>query len=208
MKIGEIKIEALKLMFASYDHDFSVEDLASMKGAEAYRDHLINMPGSIDRAFGVLERRGVLPPKSHVITGNADTYDGVTVNMKEAVDDFLDVDRVSFRSIYGEYIPFYPFSREGDTVMMDKLSVGDTYTVHYRPSIKRLRDSALDSDQAPVPDRIAELIPYFIKSELYREEDPEEASRAKSLFDQGVSELIDFRANYGAVQTVFGMGWE
>lgn len=206
MRIGDIKVEALKLMFASYDYDFSVSDLSDMEGGEAYRDYLINMPGSINRAFGVLERRGVLPPKSHVITGNADTYDGVTVNMKEAVDDFLDVDRVSFKSIYGEYYPSQPYSREGDTIMLSQLHRGDTYTVFYKPSIKRIDSSSKDADEVPIPDRIAELIPYFVKSELYREEDPEEASRARSLFDQGINELIEFRSTYGAVQTVFGMG--
>ena len=204
MKIGEIKVEALKLMFASYDHDFSVSDLSYMKGGEAYRDYLINMPGSINRAFGVLERRGVLPPKSHVITGDASTYDGVKVNMKEAVADFLDVDRVSFKSVYGEYYPSYPYSREGDTIMLSQLHTGDTYTVFYRPKIERVSDATEDTDEVQLPDRIAELIPYFIKSELYREEDAEEATRARNLFDQGINELMDFRSTYGAVQTIFG----
>lgn len=208
MKIGDIKVEALKLMFAAYDHDYNSSDLTYMKDGEAYRDYLINMPGSINRAFGVLERRGVLPPKSVVITGDETTCDGVTVNMKEAVTDkdFLDVDRVSFKSVYGEYYPTCPYSREGDKIMLSRLHKGDTYTVFYKPSIKRIDSSSKDTDEVPIPDRIAELIPYFIKSELYREEDPEEATRARSLFDQGINELIDFRSTYGAVQSVFGMG--
>ncbi|MBR2474167.1 MAG: hypothetical protein IKB51_03965 [Clostridia bacterium] len=206
MKIGEIKVEALKLMFAAYDDDYNSSDLTDMKYGEAYRDYLINMPGSIKRAFGVLERRGVLPPKSFVITGDGTTYDGVTVDMSEKVEDFLDVDRVSFKSVYGEYYPTCPYSREGDKIMLSRLHKGDTYTVFYRPKISREYEDDTELSTIGIPDRIAELIPYFIKSELYCEEDPEEATRARSLFDQGINELIDFRSTYGAVQSVFGMG--
>ena len=204
MKIGEIKVEALKLMFAAYDHDYNSSELTDMKDGEAYRDYLINMPGSINRAFGVLERRGVLPPKSFVITGDGTTYDGVTVDMSEKVEDFLDVDRVSFKSVYGEYYPSCPYSREGDKIMLSRLHKGDTYTVFYRPKISREYKDDTELSTIGIPDRIAELIPYFIKSELYREEDPEEATRARSLFDQGINELIDFRSTYGAVQSIFG----
>ena len=64
MKLGEIKIEALRLMFATQGEDFDPDRLPDLRGDELYGSYLIAMPGSINRCFSDLETRGVLPVRS------------------------------------------------------------------------------------------------------------------------------------------------
>ncbi len=200
MKLGEIKIEALKLMFASYERDFSVSDLNADVASDTYRDYLINMPGAINRAFAIIENKGVLPVKRYEIKDTKVTKVDMSV-----VEDFFSVERVIFEGAHGEYVPQYPYLLEGTVIRFpDTLADGEKYTVLYRPSIKRVTDNAEDVD---VPDNIAVYIPYFIKGELYREEQPGEASEAHNLFMKALDELIPEKAGGGSVTTVFGIRW-
>ena len=205
MKIRDIKIEALKLMFSSYDWDYDIGQLDLLKSDVQFRDHLINMPGSINRCFAAIENKGVLPCKSYPYTGKEGDVDGVSINMSAAVSDFLDVDRVSYRGKYGDYHPSFPFMREGDTLLLEGIYPGDTYTVMYRPRISREYSDSKELSELGVPDRIAAFIPYFIKGDLFREEDAAEASNARAWFEAAMDELVGQRASYGGVQTVFGM---
>lgn len=205
MKIGDIKIEALKLMFSSYDWDYSAEQMEELEASEQFRDHLINMPGAINRCFAAIENKGVLPCKSHTYTGKEGDIDAVSINMSTAVSDFLDVDRVSYRGKFGDYQPSFPFMREGDTLLLEGIYPGDTYTVMYRPRISRVYSDSTELSELGVPDRIAAFIPYFIKGDLFREEDAAEASNARAWFEAAMDELVGQRASYGGVQTVFGM---
>ena len=220
MKIGDIKIEALKLMFSSYDWDYSAEQMEELEASEQFRDHLINMPGAINRCFAAIENKGVLPCKQHIVQyitkiidgvsviilkGGTETDYGIEIKMSEEVTDFLDVDRVSYRGKFGDYHPTFPFMREGDTILLEGIYPGDTYTVMYRPRISRGYSDSTELSELGVPDRIAAFIPYFIKGDLFREEDAAEASNARAWFEAAMDELVGQRASYGGVQTVFGM---
>ena len=54
MKLGEIKIEALKLMFADYTDDLSMENLAALKSDENFGRYVNSMPGAINRCYNIL----------------------------------------------------------------------------------------------------------------------------------------------------------
>lgn len=200
MKLGEIKIEALKLMFASYERDFSVSDLNADAASDTYRDYLINMPGAINRAFAIIENKGVLPSKAA----------SITCEEFPLPDDCLAVDRVVYRG-RGEYIPNFPYALEGDTLIItDPMREGEKYILYYKPRITRVSSGTSNEDdlmEYGIPDYIAVYIPYFIKGELYREEQPGEASEAHNLFMKALDELIPEKAGGGSVTTVFSMRW-
>ncbi len=200
MKLGEIKIEALKLMFASYEIDFTEAQLSEKAASETYRDYLINMPGAINRAFAIIENKGVLPVKRYEIKNTEEIKVGTSFDMS-VVKDFFSVERVIFEGAHGEYVPQYPYLLEGTVIRFpDTLADGEKYTVLYRPKIKRVTNDAADVD---VPDYIAVYIPYFIKGELYREEEPGEASEAYNLFMKALDELMPESAGGGSVTTIF-----
>ena len=203
MKIGEIKIEALKLMFASYDWDYNTNQLGLLKESEQFKDYLINMPGSINRCFAVLENKGALPLGFHKVNGSTDTADGVSVDMD--TEKFLDVERVSYQGKYGDRHPSFPYIRDGNVIYLEGIFQGDSYTIYYRPRISRAWTDDTELSALGVPDRIAALIPYFIKGDLFREEDAAEASNARAWFEGAMDELNKNTLNYGGVQTVYGM---
>ena len=62
MKYGEIKIEALKLMFVNMGDDIDIDGLETYAQDDNYKSYLVNMPGSINRCFRALRRRGFSRP--------------------------------------------------------------------------------------------------------------------------------------------------
>ena len=46
-----------------------------------------------------------------------------------------------------------------------------------------------------IPNGIAEQIPYFIKGDLYRDDEPNEASEARNWFEAAMDAIITGRTN-------------
>ena len=59
MTLGEIKIEALKLMFTNSQHDIAVSDLSNLYQDGNYGSYLVNMPGAINRAFDRIQQKDI-----------------------------------------------------------------------------------------------------------------------------------------------------
>ena len=54
---------------------------------------------------------------------------------------------------------------------------------------KSLTNEDADTDDMWLPDYIARLIPYFIKSDLYQEEEPDLAAAARNLFEASLDDI-------------------
>lgn len=66
MKYGDIKLETLKLMFINEGNDLTIEDFEAYEQDDTYKNYLVNMPGSINRCFPNLNRKGFcLPNREH-----------------------------------------------------------------------------------------------------------------------------------------------
>ena len=194
MKYGDIKIEALKLMFANMGDDIVRENLDRYEQNETYADYLINMPGSVNRCFSVLEQKGVLPSKVKALSPNTGLASGAFIRFDLAaiIEDYCDIERVIRETTDGEYSGDCDYRMEGDTLVLDRFddSDGITYSVLYRPIVKRVNDLTDNEWEVPIPENIAAFIPYFIKGELYRSDEPNEASEARNWFEAGVNEIL------------------
>lgn len=122
MKLGDIKAEALRLMFVNFDKDINATTIRSLLNDETYASYLVNMNGSINRGLDAIARRGI------------------------------------------------------------------SVTQYRLPSNTSELETAELQD---VPDALARLLPLYMKSELYAEEEPSEARLARSLFDNALSEMGD-----------------
>lgn len=204
MTLGEIKIEALKLMFASYERDFSVSDLDLLSASEAYRDYLINMPGAINRAYAVLENSGVLPSASVDITASVKRCKNGTCEYDTSVlKDFLAVDRIIFKGNDGEYLPECSYRTEGRVLIIPEYPSDGHYILLYRPHLTRVTASTENGDVSGIPENIAVFIPYFIKGELYREEEPDEATIAHDLFMSAIDGVTAEKTGARTVEAVY-----
>lgn len=199
MKYGEIKIEALKLMFINMGDDITADKLEKYEQDNTYNAYLVNMPGSINRCFSTLENKGVLPPKSKVLAAKDGFASGAYIrfDLPTIISDFYDIDRIVGETSNGDYCGDCDYHTEGYVLVLERYDDSEDikYTVVYTPKIPRV-EALTDNDlEISIPDNIASLIPYFIKGDLYRDDEPNEASEARNWFEAGVNEILARRTN-------------
>ena len=59
-----------------------------------------------------------------------------------------------------------------------------------------------DNEELPIDPELCELIPYFIKGELYEEDNPQQASIARNYFEDTVDDYLSTK-NQTAVEVVW-----
>ena len=193
MTFNEIRAEALRLMFADMDIDAdieSVDDLGGRVGLSLLEDDenigsfLKGMRGSVNRALSFIEAKGVLPDESADITLD---FSGDCPSFTLPLTCFHPI-RIA-RTNDGGVCGNVSFQRQGAKIFIPDASTADAYTLIYKPRIDRIMPGVCDFHEINIPDGIASLIPYFIKSELFREEEPAEAGEARNWFEQALAEM-------------------
>lgn len=207
MKYGDIKIEALKLMFVNMGDDITIDKLETYEQDDTYNAYLVNMPGSINRCFSALESKGVLPSKSKTLTALEGVASGAFIrfDLPSTIDNYCDIDRVVSETADGEYCGDCDYQIEGDTLVLERFDDEDiTYTVLYRPTIPRVELLTDNEWEVPIPENIVALIPYFVKGDLYRDDEPNEASEARNWFESGIEEILLRKTNkVSRIKTVY-----
>lgn len=210
MKLHDIIIESLKLMFASYDRDLALATVDELRADSAYRDHIYNMPPAINRAFAIIENKGVLREITKIYNSeNTERWQNVSVPEEiPSADGVLGggLTRIDYRVLHhGVRVAFSDIiGRSDGNVLLPSVIGGEQYDVLYSPKIHRVSAETPENTEIPIPDRIAALIPYYVKGELYREEDVGEADNAKAWFAAGLNEIIDRDIAPTGVSTVYG----
>lgn len=205
MKLGEIKIESLKIMFASVNTDLSVEELDNAAGDENYNSYLVNMPGAINRCFAVLETKKVLPIKSHTLAVAEGVASGsfIRFDLASIIDDFHDMDRL-VRICEDEYEGNAEFRMEGAVLVLPIFDDDEGYTVLYYPSLERISSETDNETELDIPNNIAAHIPYFVKGDLFRDDEPDEANEARNWFEAAMEQILATKQAYsGKVQNKY-----
>ena len=205
MRLGDIKAEALRLMFVNYSDDIRAEDLLDLGGQEDYRTYLVNMNGSINRCFADLEQKRVLPVKCKLLELSQGTVSGSTVRFDLAVllPDLFDVARVVCEEPDG-YCGDCAYQREGDVLVLREFDCHSEYRLLYLPKLPRVSDASDECAELPIPEEIAAFIPYFVKGDLYRDDEPNEAGEARNWYEAAMEQISVVRANkVSRVETVY-----
>lgn len=189
MKLGEIKLETLRLMFANYDTKLSIENFDVYANDEQYKHYLDNMDESISRAIDRINSAGVIPQKGLMVEyGNSvlgyesgKLFD--RVDLRKLIDDYYALVRVmryTESNVVGnvEYL-----SAADGNVLVKPLTDGEAYEFIYNPKSKGIVGLA-DNDELDLPDDLARIIPYFVKGDLYQDDEPNLAADAKNQFEQ------------------------
>ena len=208
MKLGEIKMQALRLMFVQATADHESDDLSVLKSDEECKDYLANMPGAINRCLANLESRNVLPIKRAILSRfSGEVYGGcVRYELSAILPDLFKVERVVWEREKGGYNSSVGYTGEGDTLLLAEIADGERYIILYRPRVKRVTPLSDDATELDIPEHIAALIPYFIKGELYRIDEPDEAQEARNLYEAGLAEIVQESCGVQSkVKTVYSM---
>jgi hypothetical protein len=206
MKLGDIKIESLKLMFVNYNTDIAITDLESYMQEENYASYLVNMTGAINRCFSSIESKGVLPSKAKVLKATDGLASGAFIrfDLSELIDDFYAIDRVVYENDNGEYDGDCDYRLEENTLVLKKFDDDESYTVLYKPSITRVTSLTDNSSELDIPENIASQIPYYVKGDLYRDDEPNEASEARNWYEAAMESILSSRVSrINAVKNVY-----
>ena len=195
MTYGEIKIEALKLMFVNAQDEINTEWLEVYADDETYRSYLSNMQGSMNRCLSNIEEKRILPSRSKTLLYEDGSKSGAFIrfDLKTLIDDYFDLERVVYETDSGDYCADCEYRREGDVIVLPffEKNEGITYTVIYKPKLRRVSLASENSDEIDLPESIACYVPYYLKGELYRDDEPNEAAEARNQFEQLMSEIAE-----------------
>ena len=188
MKLGDIKVEALKLMFADYVENMSIENLKDIQEDANFAGIVAAMPGAINRCYSRLEDSKVIPLKQALLNKSqgVESKAGIRFNLVELLKDFGSIDRVICENENG-YNGNYDYIMETESTIL--LPLQEEYTIVYSPIVNRVTNGTDNETEIDLPDKIASIIPYYIKGDLFREDEPAEAGEARNLFE-GALELM------------------
>jgi hypothetical protein len=205
MKLWEVKAQALRLMFADTDVEFSQAEFQSgtiYQNANT-KEKLVRMVDSIRRAIdlyyqyngeqtqttfkaldfttanGVATYYNTLTfsssPSNFGFPSRIDVMANITENIGETTNITYDYDAKLKKVIFTIY-DFVPFT--------NKIS----FRVYYKTAKINLvgneNEITYDLDSLGIPPEIQRQIPLFVKGELYQEDEPSMAQQAKQEFTQ------------------------
>ncbi|MBQ8146117.1 MAG: hypothetical protein IJ039_04985 [Clostridia bacterium] len=191
MKIGEMKAQAITLMFpqASVKLDESSDEdviraIYEMKSNPNFESILEGSVGAINRAFSYIESRGLSTLKCvDIPSSTCEKRNGKIVLPSN--DELLTVERVLLHSCDKAYA--IGFETENGSILTEYRA--GIYTVVYRTKIPRITRTTSDAYEPILPHGMAECIPYFIVSDLAREENEEMAKYALEHFEKTVQSI-------------------
>jgi hypothetical protein len=204
MTLGDIKAQALQMMgFDEYVDANNVDDFAE---DDNFGPLLRQMWSAVNRCFADLETKRVLPLQRASLpspTGKGTwrrfDYSGIS--------DLFEVVRLVMETNYG-VDDDHPFLLEaGGTLRVNDYDDSANYVVLYRPKLKRLTACTDNSTEIDLPEALAAAVPYFVKSEVHRFDEPDEAGEARNFYEAAVEQYASRAeiSRQGAVQTVYGM---
>lgn len=181
MTIGQIKIEALKLMYLCA-RDVHEDELQALGADQNYSDYLAAMPGSIHRALQDMVARKILPAKTYVLP-HKKTFD------LSSIEDYYAAEEVS---VYRDDVPEGEAACmvDGTTLILQSVDENKEYRLKYSATLPPVTSATPNSYKLPIPEPLAAAIPYFIKAELFPLDTPSnvaEAERARSTYETTVA---------------------
>ena len=208
MKLGEIKIQSLMLIFPSealeYGKNSVAEVIFNLKSSPSYAQYLSASVGAINRAFSIIESEG--------LSG----FDVITLkNVKSKREGGYTVfdlsEHTEISSVRGVY-----FNTCRDKISVDFYTTGsllyvrgningDKITLEYLKKIEKITHASDDNREIVFDFGIEEQIPYFVKADLILAENQEESDRARSLFENAVAKLINRRECHVNTQTAYSL---
>lgn len=96
------------------------------------------------------------------------------------------------------------YTMEGDTLVLGTPAKGERQIIMYKKRLTRVPATAAYTYNVDLPDELCELIPYFIKAELYEEDEPQLAVVARNYFEAALEDCRRVEGGQTGVIDVFG----
>ena len=169
MKLGEIKLQAIRLGFPDFfiscdeeDDQSLIDTVASLKQDPNFSGFLESAVGAVNRGLAYIESRGLSPSKC------VDYQSGLCPRGSEGgallplPSDCLAVERVVL--IQGDKRYFLGFEVQGEQILTEERQ--GVYTVVYKTKIPRVFSTTRDSYEVALPEGLGDILPYFVASDI------------------------------------------
>ena len=181
MNWGAIKIATLQKMFVSTATTL-VENTTTLP-------YLNSMPHVANEGLQLLSTAGKYIIKSHEIT-----QDGTDTGLVQKYDfQTLVSDFHSFRDVYlddgEEYRSTSLYQTEGDGVFVLPSEAIGTWTVYYNSYPQQITSATTDETELALDPEVAVLLPLYMASELYLEDDSALATSWRNKFEVAFGKL-------------------
>ncbi len=213
MTWGDCKLIALQRMFSVTTSDIPTDSTTM--------EYIYAMPGAANEALALLSTAGRYIVKSVQFSFSEPIIgtDGkeiqiplsglVHLPLSKLTDDFylLDEDQL----YYEEGDSFYSvtdFNMEGEDILLLPRSAGGTFTAYYFAYPPEITQSTNDNYELPLLPEVAVLVPLYIGSQLYKEDDVSIAAQLRNEFEVGREELKNRMKNRSGVVSFRSVtGW-
>ncbi len=205
MLLGEIKLQALMLIFPNdaleYSEDNIEELIYNLKASNTYSSYLSASVGAINRAFCSIEQRGLSGKDMLKLEIKNGTRQGEYISFD--LNDHTEILRVSEVYLNGAALDFYMLT---DSIINIKTAkgVGEIQLI-YLKRLKRINQATSERYEIKL-DAIEDAIAYFVKSDLLLGERADEAVTARNIYENMLEEYIAKNGDSGIFQTVYSLG--
>lgn len=178
MKWLDVKIATLQKMFAAEGNEIPSDGSAD--------DYVAAMPYAANEALQMLATAGRFLIKSIAIEhdGTNKKYD-----LKTMVTDYYDLDYIIYESEdYSIYREFVKYRMENGQLVLFNAPKG-TYTVYYKAYPADITEDTDDDYVLPLKPEVVVLIPLYMASQLYKEDDNSLATSYRNEFEVGFERL-------------------
>ena len=200
MKIGEIKREALLLIFPEIEARFNEESEKSVnEGIEALkcdpsvRSYLEASVPSINRAICEIENAGASKTKRAIITvkNTKGAFD-----LQDRIPELMRVLSIHQNGKNVNYVELDGF------VLLEGASAGEIEVV-YKSRVEKIRYITEEAHELDLDFGVVALIPYFVASELCETENGERARELRARFFNGISSYSSKSTTQDEVEAIY-----
>lgn len=183
MKIGEIKLQSIALMYPEYKLVYTPDDASITSTLEAlsldpsFSDYLSSMVGAINRALVCFEIKGLTKAKEIKISTSE--CEAVSFNRVKIPLDKKEV--LYVESVFDSCGTSLDFEDTQELFVQRGTFKG--YTIKYKERLPKISHVTGNNFVIPLNEELLMLIPYFVKGELLRGESPSEAEASRKEFE-------------------------
>ena len=116
-------------------------------------------------------------------------------DLKTLVSDFHHIEDVFYNGVDTKYMQTSTYAFEGDHTLVLRNDMPGNYLVYYRSFPQMVTSDTLDDYEFDLPDDLMLLLPQYIASELYKEDDLAIATSYRNEFEVELARLAEDDTN-------------
>lgn len=135
----------------------------------------------------------------------------VRYDLRELANDFylLDSDNIYFEGDENtfRYIQTTDFFQEGNKVLVLDRDIPGNYRIYYKAYPQKITDNTVDETELSIDDEVATLLPLYMASQLYKDDDNGIATAYRNEFEVAFERLKDSAKTPSAERLTSESGW-